>query len=99
MRLLDGAATPEELLALGEQTRPWTAVFYLVALVCWFAAGNEAGAAWPYFAGLTAAAAHFAWQIVTLDIDDAANCIARFKSNRDLGLILFLGALAAHGLS
>ena len=70
-------------LALGAQTRPWVGVFYLVAVCFWFAAGNEA---------------HFAWQVATADINDAANCIRRFKSNRDAGLILFLGALLAHGL-
>jgi 4-hydroxybenzoate polyprenyltransferase len=34
-------------------------------------------------------AAHLAWQIGRLDIDDPARCLALFKSNRDAGLILF----------
>ena len=33
-------------------------------------------------------AAHLAWQISRLDINDGANCLATFKSNRDLGLIV-----------
>ena len=40
-------------------------------------------------------AGHFIWQIVTLDIDDPRNCLARFKSNRNAGLLLFLGILLA----
>ena len=33
-----------------------------------------------------AVAAHFAWQIMTLDIDDPDNCLARFRSNREAGV-------------
>ena len=39
--------------------------------------------------GLLAFAAHLAWQIWRLDIDDPELCLAVFKSNRDAGLILF----------
>jgi len=35
-------------------------------------------------------AAHLAWQVRCLDIDDPARCLAVFKSNRDAGLILFV---------
>jgi len=37
---------------------------------------------------------HFAWQIRTLNIDNAANCLARFKSNRSIGIIVFLAICA-----
>jgi 4-hydroxybenzoate polyprenyltransferase len=40
---------------------------------------------------LAAFAAHLAWQVRRLDIDDPAGCLAIFKSNRDAGLILFAG--------
>ncbi len=43
--------------------------------------------------GLAAFAAHLAWQIWRLDIDDPDRCLALFKSNRDAGLILFAGLL------
>jgi 4-hydroxybenzoate polyprenyltransferase len=39
-------------------------------------------------------AAHLAWQIVRLDISDTALCLRVFKSNRDAGLLLFVGLLA-----
>ena len=45
--------------------------------------------------GLTAFAAHLCWQIVRLDIRDAALCLVLFKSNRDAGLVLFAGMAAA----
>ena len=49
---------------------------------------------------MLAAAAQLAWQVATLDIDDAENCLTRFRSNRDfaaivLGAILLDAALAA----
>ena len=42
---------------------------------------------------LATAAVQFAWQTATLDIDAPMNCLQRFKSNRDAGLMIFLGAL------
>ena len=42
---------------------------------------------------LSAAGVHFAWQAATLDIDDPDNCLMRFKSNRDTGLMIFLGII------
>jgi 4-hydroxybenzoate polyprenyltransferase len=45
--------------------------------------------------GLAGVAGHFAWQVATLDIDDPANCLARFKANRFVGWILLAGIVAA----
>lgn len=80
-------------IRLGDRTKPAVAVFYAVtlALIGW--AGNAVGLGVAFYAGLAVTAAHFAWQVSTLDIDDPANCLARFKSNRDAGLIVFLGIL------
>jgi len=75
----------------GARTKPVLAVFYALAVILLAAAGWTAGAG-PIFAlGLLAFAAHLALQIVRLDIDDPALCLAVFKSNRDAGLILFAG--------
>ncbi|MEP9352355.1 4-hydroxybenzoate octaprenyltransferase [Xanthobacter sp. KR7-65] len=41
--------------------------------------------------GLIGFALHLCWQVLRLDIDDPARCLAVFKSNRDAGLILFAG--------
>jgi 4-hydroxybenzoate polyprenyltransferase len=42
---------------------------------------------------LIAFAAHLAWQIRRLDINDPALCRRIFYSNRDAGLLLFAGLL------
>ncbi len=46
-------------------------------------------------AGALGFAAHLAWQLRRLDIDDPALCLAIFRSNRGAGLILALGLGAA----
>jgi 4-hydroxybenzoate polyprenyltransferase len=76
-------------LLFGERTQPILACFYAGAVVLIGAAGLMAGGGLIFAAGLIAFAAHLAWQVMRLDIDDAAHCLKLFKSNRDAGLILF----------
>jgi 4-hydroxybenzoate polyprenyltransferase len=57
------------------------------------AAGFLTGASVIYFTAIAGAALHSAWQISRLDIDDPNRCLQLFRSNRDLGLIVFFGAL------
>ncbi len=85
-------------LALGGATRPFVAVCYALAF------GLILKASWPLMIGpwpkvvMGIAALHLVWQVVTLKIDDPVNCLARFKSNRDFGLLI-LAALLAHNLA
>lgn len=76
-------------LLFGENTRPMLAGFYSGAVVLIGIAGLMAGGRLIFVLGLIAFAAHLAWQIVRLDINDSAHCLKLFKSNRDAGLILF----------
>jgi 4-hydroxybenzoate polyprenyltransferase len=78
----------------GARTRPALLVFYTLAVVLIGLALWSAGAHWLAWIGLAIFAAHLAWQIVRLDISDAALCLRVFKSNRDAGLLLFAGLLA-----
>ena len=81
-------------LRFGPETRSWLTGFYGITAVAMGIAGWLSGAGWLFFAGLAVACGHLLWQIATLDIDDADNCLARFKSNRDFGLIVFFAILA-----
>src|SRR5262249_21808688 len=74
-----------------ERTKPMLAVCYALAAVLIAAAGWSVGAGLVFALGLLAFAAHLAWQVVRLDIDDPLQCLKVFKSNRDAGLILFAG--------
>ena len=83
-------------LRFGESSPVWVAGFYAATIALWALAGWQAGAPVPYFVGVALAAAHFGWQVATLDTHDAANCLARFRSNRTAAAILFAGLLACY---
>jgi 4-hydroxybenzoate polyprenyltransferase len=80
-------------LLFGTRTKPALAAFYAAAVVFIALAGSLAGAGLWFALGLAAFAAHLAWQIWRLDINDPDGCLALFKSNRDAGFILFAGLL------
>jgi 4-hydroxybenzoate polyprenyltransferase len=81
-------------LRFGEQTKAWVSGFYAFAIVTWVLAAWLAGVGALGMLGLAAAALHMAWQVATLDISNPENCLRRFKSNRDLGWIVFIGFVA-----
>jgi 4-hydroxybenzoate polyprenyltransferase len=81
-------------LKLGEKTRPWLLVFYGFAIALLGLCGFLAELAWPFYSALAIAALHFGWQTLTVAIDDQKDCLAKFKSNRDVGLIVFAGIVA-----
>jgi 4-hydroxybenzoate polyprenyltransferase len=76
-------------LLFGANTRPMLALFSAAAVVLIGLAGYFAHAGIVFTLGLAAFAAHLAWQIVRLEIDDPESCLQVFRSNRDAGLILF----------
>jgi 4-hydroxybenzoate polyprenyltransferase len=83
-------------LALGRRTRPWLFVFYAGALLLWGAAGAAAGLAAVFWVGLALAAAQLSWQAAYVDIDDPADCLAKFRSNRLVGCLLLAGIIGGH---
>jgi 4-hydroxybenzoate polyprenyltransferase len=83
-------------LALGPRTRPWLFVFYAGALALWAAAGAAAGLGWPFRFALAGAAVQLMWQAKWVHTDDPADCLAKFRSNRIVGWLLFAGIVAGH---
>src|SRR5439155_22292438 len=83
-------------LALGERTRPWLFVFYAAALALWAAAGIGAGLGILFWVGLAGAGLQFGWQAARVDINDPTDCLAKFRSNRSVGWLLFAGIVAGH---
>jgi 4-hydroxybenzoate polyprenyltransferase len=81
-------------LALGDLTKPAVGAFYGAAIALWLAAGALCGLSWGFYAGLALAAAHFAWQALTVRLDEASSCLTVFRSNRDLGMLVTLAILA-----
>ena len=78
----------------GARTHQALIVFYGLAVVLIGVALALAGARLFAWIGLAAFAAHLVWQIIRLEIGDPALCLRVFKSNRDAGLLLFIGLLA-----
>jgi 4-hydroxybenzoate polyprenyltransferase len=79
---------------LGAATPRWLRGFYGITLALLAAAGWSAGLGLWFYALLLAVAGHFAWQIRTLDLDDPRSCLQRFRSNRELGLLVCLALVA-----
>ncbi|KQZ12827.1 4-hydroxybenzoate octaprenyltransferase [Mesorhizobium sp. Root554] len=77
----------------GENTRPWLAGLYAGALMCFAVAFAAAQVPVVALAGLIAAGAHMARQIMMLDIDDPDQCLRLFKSNNQVGWLIFAGLI------
>ncbi len=81
-------------LKLGAATRPWLAGFYAAAVALFAAAGIADGLGWPFYAALALGTVQLAWQVADVSLDDAADCLVKFKSNRYFGWILVAGLFA-----
>jgi 4-hydroxybenzoate polyprenyltransferase len=80
-------------LLFGARTHRALMLFYGAAVILIGAALALAGARYPAWIGLAAFAGHLVWQIRRLETGDPALCLRIFKSNRDAGLLLFIGLL------
>lgn len=81
-------------LTFGVNTRRYCAGFAAACVALLAAAGHAAGCGPAYFAGVAAAAGHLGWQLSSVDLDDSADCAAKFASNAQLGGLVFAGVLA-----
>jgi len=77
----------------GDSTKSWLIGLYSGALILMASAFSAAEIPVVAMAGLLAAGAHMARQIVMLDIDDPDQCLRLFKSNNDVGWLIFLGLI------
>ena len=83
---------------MGAHVKGGVAAFYALALLLW------AGAIWMVrpdplaIAALLPVAGHLGWQVATLAPNDGAGALARFRSNRNAGLLMF-AACAVVGTS
>ena len=75
----------------GENSKPMLSAFCALAVVLIAAACWTVDAGVLTFVGLALFAAHLAWQVWRLNVNDPVLCLVLFKSNRDAGLILFAG--------
>jgi len=83
-------------LRLGSATRIWVVFFYVTAIALFGASGWMAGLSLYFYPALLVASMHLVWQVVTLDIHNPKNCLARFSSNRDFGFLVFVAIFIGH---
>jgi 4-hydroxybenzoate polyprenyltransferase len=75
---------------LGAHVRGGVAGFYTAALAFWALALWLLRPDWLVLLALLPAALHLAWQVLTLNPDDADNPLVRFRANRFAGLLVAL---------
>jgi 4-hydroxybenzoate polyprenyltransferase len=83
-------------LALGPKTRPFLFATYALAIVAWGLVGAVARLGLGFYFGLAAVAAQLLWQAARVDIDDPADCLGKFRSNRLVGWLMLLGIIVGH---
>jgi 4-hydroxybenzoate polyprenyltransferase len=76
-------------LALGKYARAGVAVCYLLALILWGLAFREVRIEWFALLALLPMALHLIGQVATLKPEDGADALAKFRSNRLAGLLMF----------
>jgi 4-hydroxybenzoate polyprenyltransferase len=81
-------------LTLGDRTKPALAAFAAAQAACLLAAGGAAGCGAAFQAAVAAGAAHQAWQIVSADLNNRPDCMAKFVSNKWYGAIIYAGIFA-----
>lgn len=86
-------------LRFGDNTPTWIGGFYAAAVLLWLWAGFLAGAHLIFVTAVVLVSLQLSWQVVTLDTNDVRNCLRRFRSNRDVGIALFLGLVTDMALS
>ena len=79
-------------LSMGRHVRAGVTICYLAALSLWAGALWQVRPQWLALAALLPMAAHLLWQVSTLK-EDGADPLAKFRSNRFAGLLMFLGCL------
>lgn len=81
-------------LLFGGAWRRWLSVFAASSIGALCVAGYANGHGVPYYVGVGAAALHYTWQISVLRPESMHDCLAKFKSNRTLGALVFAGICA-----
>jgi 4-hydroxybenzoate polyprenyltransferase len=76
-------------LRMGRQVKGGVAIFYAIALLLWAAAFWLIRPDPLALVALVPLAVHLVWQVTSLDLDDGASALHRFRSNRFAGFLMF----------
>jgi len=81
-------------LRLAEATPEWLAGFYALTLALISLSGWLAGLSWVFYPLMLVAAGQLVWQLKRLEMNDSANCLHLFKSNRWFGWLVLVAIVA-----
>jgi len=77
----------------GRYSLAWVALFYTLAIVLLALAGAAAGLARGFQTALVIATGFVVVELMRWRMNDPANCLARFRHNREFGLIILAGII------
>jgi len=80
-------------IRFGHNTKPWLTAFSLGMVSNLVFTGYLTGQTWPFYTSVAAVAAHLAYQINELNINDGNTCSKLFHRNKYIGLILLSGLI------
>lgn len=78
-------------LKFGENTKIWLSLFSAGMVSGLLTCGILSEQTWPYYISVATVGGHLVRQLYTLDIHSPKDCSYKFLSNKNVGLILFLG--------
>ncbi len=76
---------------LGAGTKRWLVGFSTATVLLFALAIAYLG--WAAWIAVALVACHLAWQIIAVDLDDPADCLAKFRANRWIGWIVLAGVI------
>jgi 4-hydroxybenzoate polyprenyltransferase len=80
-------------LLFADKTKPILSGFGTFFITSLATTGYVAELGPAYYISVGAAAAHIAWQLLTVDLDKPGDCMAKFKSNTWVGAIITCGVI------
>ncbi len=86
-------------LRLGNATKSWLLGFDLAMLGLLVSCFALAGLGWAAYGALLAVASHLFWQARSVDLDDARDCLAKFRANRWIGWMILAGIVLGRSWS
>lgn len=78
-------------IMFGENTKLWLSGFSAVMISGLVVTGVQCDQTWPYYMSVGFVAAHLGTQLYTLNINNPVDCSTKFVSNRNVGLLVFVG--------
>ncbi|XP_065889510.1 4-hydroxybenzoate polyprenyltransferase, mitochondrial-like isoform X2 [Dysidea avara] len=83
-------------MLFGDNTKMILTGFSVCMMSGILATGILSDQTWPYYTAAGLVGAHLAWQVGTMKMDNPSDCMAKFKANKWLGLLLVTGIMTSN---